>query len=97
VLRSIPNKLGGLIGFAIAIIILGALSQVSSLLALNQFFFYNYVAWGFLVRNLILMWLGRQAVEDPYITIGQCTAVLYFFLIFLILYIDTVFRLSLIV
>lgn len=94
VLRSIPNKLGGLIGFAMAILILRALRGVSFLLTLNQFYWYNYYSWRFFIRNIILIWLGSQAVEDPYILIGQGTAVLYFLLIIAFIFIDTVNKLT---
>jgi len=78
VLRSIPNKLGGLIGFALALFMLLILLTVVNSHSLSQFFIYNYIRWGFLSSNVILMWLGIQPVEDPYIFIGQVETLLYF-------------------
>lgn len=79
VLRSIPNKLGGLIGFALALVILLFLAGVSSELKLNHFKSYTLVTWIFLFTNLLLMWLGSQPVEAPFVRIGQVLTVLYFF------------------
>lgn len=78
ILRSIPNKLGGLIGFFLAIFLLTFLSFVFNHNTLRQFFFFNYLRWLFFSSNLILLWLGIQPVEDPYIFIGQTFTVIYF-------------------
>lgn len=78
VLRSIPNKLGGLIGFALALVVLIFLAAVNSDIKFNHFKLYTFVVWGFLFINLLLMWLGRQPVEAPFISMGQVLTVLYF-------------------
>ncbi len=88
VLRSIPNKLGGLIGFVLAIIILRILALVQSNQRLSRLSLYPRIAWWFISFNLVLIWLGRQPVEDPYIIIGQVITRLYFFIIILILSLD---------
>jgi len=85
VLRSIPNKVGGLIGFFIAIFILIFLSFVFNFNSLSQFLFFNYTNWFFFSSNLILLWLGIQPVEAPYIIIGQIFTFLYFSYFFVIL------------
>jgi ubiquinol-cytochrome c reductase cytochrome b subunit len=78
VLRSIPNKIGGLIGFVIAILVLSLLALCNSFHILNRFKDYDSLAWSFFSINILLMWLGSQAVEAPYIIIGQTITVLYF-------------------
>jgi len=88
VLRSIPNKLGGLIGFALAILILSIIRLINSYQSLHQFYIFNFIAWMWLGVNSVLMWLGRQPVEAPYILIGQRLAILYFFIIGWILTFD---------
>lgn len=88
VLRSIPNKLGGLIGFALAILILRILSLVRSIQRMCRMQFFPRIIWRFISLNIILMWLGSQPVEDPYIYIGQTITTLYFLVIFLILIYD---------
>jgi len=44
VLRSIPNKLGGLIGFVLAILVLAAFSLVSSIQKIIQVNSYNFLS-----------------------------------------------------
>ncbi len=90
VLRSIPNKLGGLIGFAMALVLLLIFLIVINYQSLSQFLFYNYLRWAFLGANFILIWLGIQPVEDPYILMGQVGTFIYFLIIFFCLLLDFV-------
>jgi len=90
VLRSIPNKLGGLIGFILAILILSVLSVVQSKQGISRLVSYPRIAWWFISFNLVLIWLGSQPVEAPYILIGQVITFMYFILIFYIVNTDFV-------
>lgn len=90
VLRSIPNKVGGLIGFARAFMLLIALAWVTSKQKLSQIEAFDYIRWTFFCRNGLLVWLGSQPVETPFIFIGQCLTVLYFLYIVLILIQDSI-------
>nr|QZK26012.1 cytochrome b [Dendrohyrax dorsalis] len=86
ILRSIPNKLGGVIALISSILILMLLpllhtSKQRSLMfrPISQFLFW------LLVADLItLTWVGGQPVEHPYTTISQMASALYF-TIFLVL------------
>lgn len=91
ILRSIPNKLGGLIGFALALVLLLALRLVVFSHSHSQWRGYNYMAWRFVTTNLLLIWLGIQPVEDPYIFMGQVIARAYFLFIIIVLIFDLVF------
>ena len=80
ILRSIPDKLGGVICMLVAILILGILplypqSIVKSLKfdVVAQFFF-----WFFVADVILLGWLGAQLVEYPYVIIGQIATFIYF-------------------
>nr|QFO91030.1 cytochrome b [Trachypenaeus curvirostris] len=80
ILRSIPNKLGGVIALVMSILILLILpfthmAKFRSLTfyPLNQIMFWSLVAIVFL-----LTWIGARPVEDPYIITGQILTVLYF-------------------
>lgn len=80
ILRSIPNKLGGVVALAAALLIpiILPLTHVRNKTGtrfnpVNQFIFWLLVAsW------LILTWIGRRPVEAPYVTIGQLATVVYF-------------------
>nr|BCV68744.1 cytochrome b [Beringiana fukuharai] len=80
ILRSIPNKLGGVVALLMSILILIFMPALhhnvmrsNSLYPLSQILF-----WLFLGIFLILTWIGKQPVEDPFIWIGQTFSMLYF-------------------
>nr|YP_010933608.1 cytochrome b [Ptychadena wadei]WKT09051.1 cytochrome b [Ptychadena wadei] len=86
ILRSIPNKLGGVLALLFAILVLFSspsthTSKLRSLMfrPLAKIFF-----WSFIANAFILTWIGGQPVEDPFIFIGQAASGLYF-LIFMFL------------
>lgn len=78
ILRSIPNKLGGLIGFALALVLLTFLRLVIRMQKLNHVSLTPWIFWTFVSTNLLLLWLGRQPVEAPYIVMGQVLTGVYF-------------------
>ncbi len=80
ILRSIPNKLLGVIAMFAAILILLALPYVDSSdwrglqnKPISKFFF-----WIFIANFLTLMILGAKHVEAPYIEMGQLSTFFYF-------------------
>lgn len=80
ILRSIPNKLGGVIAIFSAILILITLpfttrpkSRGIAFSIPNQVLF-----WLFSANLLILTWIGGCPVEDPYVIIGAISTVIYF-------------------
>ncbi|MCL6366960.1 hypothetical protein EXT60_22455, partial [Pectobacterium carotovorum subsp. carotovorum] len=86
ILRSIPNKLLGVLAMIAAILVLFLMPIVDlSRLRGNAFKPFSKIAFAiFAVNFLLLMWLGSQHVESPYVEIGQiCTA--YYFAHFLII------------
>lgn len=84
ILRSIPNKLGGVVALALSILILIVcpfLAQPKfrglAFYPFNKFYFWSHVNVIFL-----LTWIGARPVEDPYIVVGQilsCAYFLYYF------------------
>jgi len=80
ILRSIPNKLGGVIALVASIIILWSLPfSHNSLIQGRQFYPIAKINFWILVNTVILLtWIGARPVEDPYIITGQILTVVYF-------------------
>jgi ubiquinol-cytochrome c reductase cytochrome b subunit len=86
ILRSVPNKLAGVILMAISILILLFLPFFVGKIKSPEFkFFYTLWVWFFGINFLLLGYLGQLPVQDPYITVAQCCTSLYFFLIVIVL------------
>ena len=80
ILRSIPNKLLGVIAMFSALVILLVLPKADlgetkgfQSRPLSKFMFFSFIGC-----FIILMVVGSLHVEDPYITLGQLTSVFYF-------------------
>nr|AIG53210.1 cytochrome b [Ctenotus spaldingi]AIG53212.1 cytochrome b [Ctenotus spaldingi]AIG53213.1 cytochrome b [Ctenotus spaldingi]AIG53216.1 cytochrome b [Ctenotus spaldingi] len=86
ILRSIPNKLGGVLALLFSILILMLVPALhTSKQRGNAFRPLSQILFWTLVSNIIILtWIGGQPVEDPFITIGQIASTTYF-IIFLIL------------
>ena len=80
ILRSIPNKLMGVIAMFAAILALLVMPFTDlSKLRGNQFRPLSKIAFFIFVANfLILMQLGAKHVESPFIEFGQISTILYF-------------------
>nr|YP_009995244.1 cytochrome b [Ochthebius plesiotypus]QNP09621.1 cytochrome b [Ochthebius plesiotypus] len=80
ILRSIPNKLGGVIALVMSIAILMIMPFINMKnMQSNQFYPINKMLfWTLLSTTLLLTWIGARPVEDPYILIGQILTLIYF-------------------
>lgn len=79
ILRSIPNKLGGIIALIISIIILYFLPLIHS--SINSLSFYppTQIFFFIFINNFFLLtWAGAQPIESPYIYIRQFLSIIYF-------------------
>lgn len=84
ILRSIPNKLGGVIGIFSALLILFLIPFINFQLSLgNGFYPLNQILfWGIVVNTCLLTWAGGCPVEAPYEFLGKVFTFFYFFLYF---------------
>lgn len=79
ILRSIPNKLGGVVALVLSIFIIYTHKwtkyhyKTNSFYPLNQLFY-----WAFINTFIILTFIGTQPIEHPFITIRFILSIMYF-------------------
>nr|YP_010554631.1 cytochrome b [Hydromanicus huapingensis]UYO79251.1 cytochrome b [Hydromanicus huapingensis] len=81
ILRSIPNKLGGVIALLMSILILFFTPLLfNKSIQGNMFYYLNKIwFWFFFATFLILTWIGAKSIDYPFMNIGQMTTIFYFF------------------
>nr|YP_009629409.1 cytochrome b [Saccharosydne procerus]AVV32033.1 cytochrome b [Saccharosydne procerus] len=80
ILRSIPNKLGGVIALVMSILIILTLPftnnlkfKSSSMYTIKKTIFLMFIS-----IFILLTWIGAKPVEEPYIFMGQMLTIFYF-------------------
>lgn len=80
ILRSIPNKLGGVIALILSIAILFILPfyHLNKFQGIQFYPINQYLFWIIITSILLLTWIGIRPVEFPYIITGQILTIIYF-------------------
>nr|QVL29107.1 cytochrome b [Ceratitis anonae] len=80
ILRSIPNKLGGVIALVLSIAILAILPfyNLSKFRGIQFYPINKILFWIMVVTVILLTWIGARPVEEPYVLTGQILTVVYF-------------------
>ena len=85
ILRSIPNKLGGVLAIGLVFVCLLVLPFIhnSQIRSSNFRPLHKKLFWLLVADCFVLGWIGMMPVEPPYVIIGQLASV-YFFAYFLV-------------
>lgn len=80
ILRSIPNKLGGVIALVLSIAILAILPfyHLRKFRGIQFYPINKILFWTIVVTVILLTWIGARPVEAPYVLAGQILTVVYF-------------------
>jgi ubiquinol-cytochrome c reductase cytochrome b subunit len=80
ILRSIPDKLGGVVAMIAAILILLLLPIINTSEIRSSKFrpIFGVAYWFFAADFLLLGWIGQKPVETPYIEVGMGLTLFYF-------------------
>jgi len=80
ILRSIPNKLGGVIALVLSITILFIIpfTNIRKFQGIQYYKINQIIFWIITAIVILLTWIGARPVESPFIITGQILTILYF-------------------
>ena len=87
ILRSIPDKLGGVVAMISAIVVLALLPIINiSKIRSNKFRpLFLSIYWFLFFDFVLLGWIGQKPVESPYIEVGMFATFFYFFVLLILI------------
>ena len=87
ILRSIPDKLGGVAAMGGAIVVLALLPIVNTSEIRSSKFrpIFGVAYWFFAANFLLLGWIGQKPVESPFIEVGMFATAFYFAFLLILL------------
>nr|VFU78638.1 Cytochrome b oxydase [Proasellus ebrensis] len=85
ILRSIPNKLGGVVALLLSVLVLYIIPfSVSKVGGANQMYpAAQLMFWCFVGLVIMLTWIGARPVEPPFVLVGQVLTLSYFTFFFI--------------
>ena len=94
ILRSIPNKLLGIIAMISAILVLLVVPYLNNSYVANLEFrpFFKFFFWTFVANWILLGFIGSQPAEPPYVTVGQISTFFYFSYFLILLPLSSIFE-----
>ncbi|YP_001083065.4 cytochrome b (mitochondrion) [Mizuhopecten yessoensis] len=80
ILRSIPNKIGGILLMLSSIMILFVIPElwVGKMESLGNYVFCQWLFWFWVANFLILTFVGSQGVDEPFARAGELSTAFYF-------------------
>nr|YP_011009682.1 cytochrome b [Hygia opaca]WPV77674.1 cytochrome b [Hygia opaca] len=80
ILRSIPNKLGGVMTMMTSILIIMIMPMVNKSKFQSMIFYpmNKLLFWSFVMTIMLLTWIGARPAEEPFIMVGQMLTMMYF-------------------
>nr|YP_010385518.1 cytochrome b [Halotydeus destructor]UPN63262.1 cytochrome b [Halotydeus destructor] len=85
ILRSIPNKLGGVVALVMAIVVIAFLPFKKNMILSSKFMPLKKMwFWNTAALFTLLTWIGANPVEYPFETMGQIISAMYFMVIVMV-------------